>query len=538
MSFETPFRLRVLHFNDLHGRLVDFDGGEIRPRFSRIARYVAEARAECAGRSDCGVVCFSGGDDLVGSPFAELAGTRLNSFRVHPAYRAYSAAGIDAGAIGNHDLDWGLEMVGRAAAADARFPLLSANLAPRLNHESPGIRRATILSVNGARVGVTGLTTPNEIKPSPRGKFVLAEPVESTLTVARELRPHCDALILLSHLGHSAAEAPDLVGRTGDLELAATLPRGAVDLIVGAHTHSVLNRDGVEAINTVNGITIAQAGAFGHWLGDVTLEITASGAVVSAARLLAVDDLPPWPEFDAAYIWPAALETQELMREQLGALDPIGERYDELFTGRESALGNFVADALVARCRAAGLEVDFALVDSSLIAECLPVARELTYGDLFRVVPFADSVAIRLLPPAQLPALLLDNARRATFGRNAGEATGFAHFSRGLRYAIDRSAPPPAPVALDMRLESQDVHAMARERTEPIAIACGTFARRPAAMWERRQAAEGHEVFDIGGLPALPTDLAVRAEAAAYIREAGGITEAAGFRYDGRVRVL
>ena len=87
-------------------------------------------------------------------------------------------------------------------------------------------------------------------------------------------------------------------------------------------------------------------------------------------------------------------------------------RADAGAAAAETELPRFVADALAARCRAAGFAVDFALVDASSVCAELPTARPLTFGDLFRLAPYADSIVLRRFTPAQMRAFLADNALR------------------------------------------------------------------------------------------------------------------------------
>ena len=238
LSPDRPFHLRLLHFNDLHGRLADVSREAIRPVFSRLAGHIRRLRSGCVDRPNDGVLALSAGDDLEGSAFAELMGCRPAGFRCHPAYRLYSAAGIDAAGVGNHDLDWGLDMLSRAVRQDAKFPLLSANLLPAASAESAGIYPAALFLVKGLRVGVIGLTTPAEIKHVAPGELMVADPVVTVCNLLPALRPLCDVLIILSHLGHSLADPSAPTAGAGDVELAAALPPGAVQLIIGAHTHT------------------------------------------------------------------------------------------------------------------------------------------------------------------------------------------------------------------------------------------------------------------------------------------------------------
>jgi 5'-nucleotidase / UDP-sugar diphosphatase len=528
-------RLRIFHFNDLHGRLAGLDEQEGAPIFSRIARHVAAARASCAEKPDEAVLFFSGGDDLIGSPIAALMGTRPEEFRCHAAYRLYSAAGVDAGAIGNHDLDWGLALLSLAAERDAVFPLVSANIVTAQPYA--GIVPTATISAKGLRVGIIGVTTPAEIKGPTPGEFVVADPVAAVAEHAAAMRPRCDVLIVLSHLGYSLDHPAGIVTAAGDVELARALPPGSVDLILGAHTHFALNANGLEPANLVNGIAIAQAGAFGRYLGEVTLEIDADGARVTGARLLAVEGLPADPAFDEAHARPLLAQTQALMREPLGDAEPHPDldsaEARAAFSGRENALVNFVADALAARCRRAGIPVDFALVDASVVSAGLP-AGQLTLGDAHRLSPFADSIVTFTLPRGRLQALLDDNARRAASADAAPEGRGFAHFSREVRYVI-AGGPGDATVrAEDVTLRGERLDDLTDGGT--LLIACGSFTRVPARAWERATTAAGGTLFDIAALPRQQTGLPLRAELVAHIRETGGVTGPTGLLRDGRLR--
>jgi 5'-nucleotidase/5'-nucleotidase/UDP-sugar diphosphatase len=313
------------------------------------------------------------------------------------------------------------------------------------------------------------------------------------------------------------------------VELARALPPGAVDLILGAHTHFALNRDGLEPTNRVNDIPIAHAGAFGEYLGEVTLEIAEAGARVTAACLLRVAELPENPAFEVAHVRPLVDQTQALMREPLGNVDAHADLTDEAvraaFTGQESALVNFVADALAARCRRAGIPVDFAMVDASVISAGLPAGR-VTLGDLYRLAPFADSIVTFRLPHGELQAFLDDNARRALLPAERREERGFAHFSQEVRYTITGAR------AVEGTLRGEPASRLTGR--EPLLIACGSFARVPARAWEQAMTAAGVRIFDVHALAPSQTGLPLRAELAGHIKK-NGAQDSTGLRRDGRV---
>ncbi len=543
LSAARPFRLTVLHFNDLHGRLADVAPERVAPVFSRMAGYCRSLRASCAGRDDAGLLVLAAGDDLVGSAFADLAGTNPAEFVCHPAYRLYAAAGVDAAGIGNHDLDWGLGMLLHGIRHDATFPVLAANLSPGSNEcsRSPaGIFPAALLVVKGLRVGLIGLTTSSEVKQVVPGEFTVTDPVEAARRLVPALRPLCDVLIILSHLGQSLDHSLGVVVGAGDVELARALPRGSVHLIVGGHTHSVLNRSGLTADNIVNGIPIVQAGANALALGEVRITVRPAGAAVTDARLHPAADLPADAHFEAEHVRPLAEKVQALLARPVGMvdnhpdLDPIYVR--EAFASEESALANFLADALVARCRAAGHAVDFALVDASSLPTGLPGGGVLTYADLFRLLSFSDSILLCHITPAQLLALLDDNARRADRPDEPHTERGFLQFSRQLRYTVVLGPERAAAHAADVTLNGEPLADLVATRRAPFLFACSSFVRVLALAWERVAPADGIIPWDWHQLPRRDTGLALRGQVLAFLRDHGGVRVEAGLRRDGRLR--
>jgi 5'-nucleotidase/UDP-sugar diphosphatase len=517
-----PFRLRLLHFNDLHGRLADVSEHACTPVFSRLAGHIKQARENCASRQNNGLLVFSGGDDLIGSPFAELMGCRPSAFICHPAYRLYAAAGVDAGAVGNHDLDWGLSMLALSAGQDAAFALLSANLAPAAGAEASGIYPAALFVVKGIRVGVIGLTTPAEIKRVLQGEFAVTDPLVAVGNLLPALRPLCDVLIVLSHLGYSLASASAPTAGAADVELAQALPHGAVDLIIGGHTHSVLHESGFDPARRVNGITIVQAGAGGRYLGEVVVVITPAGVAVTEARLHLVAALAEDAAFETVHVQPLTERAQRMLREPLGV---AARRADTGSAGAKTELPCFVADALADRCRAAGFSVDFALVDASSVCAKLPTDRPLTNGDLFRLAPYADSIVLRRFTPAQMRAFLDDNALRYNptgWPVAEGEERGFVQFSREACYRVEMAATNDRSGRYVCTIDGQNLQDELTARTRPYLVACSSFLRQLAYGWERQRRMAGVTLFDLHAVPEEQTGLSLREALVAYVRESLG----------------
>jgi 5'-nucleotidase/UDP-sugar diphosphatase len=68
-------------------------------------------------------------------------------------------------------------------------------------------------------------------------------------------------------------------------------------------------------------------------------------------------------------------------------------------------------------------------------------------------------------------------------------------------------------------------------------ITCSSYLRKAAVTWEATTARK-HQLVKMSNWPKLETNLLLRDELVAYIRENGGITAESGARRDGRLRVV
>ena len=539
-----PFRLSIVHFNDLHGQISRAMPYGNQAVFSRMVWRVKELRQRSRDHPHRAVLFLSGGDDLAGAVFGELLGHDPASYVVHAGYHVYSAAGVDAGVLGNHDLEVGTALLAHAIEHEARFPLLSANLCatvPLARQVYP----AALLVVKGVRVGIVGLTTSAEVACVTGDEFCLGHPVIALQNLLPALRPLCDVLIVLSHLGRSLASSTATTRDAGDVELAESLPPGSVHLIIGGHTHEALNESGLSVTNLVNDIPILQAGTMGRYLGEVDLTLHPGAAErprvsVDSVHLTATADLPVDDDFERQQVQPLLERSRPLQARRLGRVadhpDLTTEAVQGGFAAGELALANLIADALVAGCRAADYPVDLAAIDASSIHCGLPVGGELTFGDWFNLMPYADTIRLYRLTGDQLAELLDDNARRVDrFGEPHVER-GFLQFSHQVRYAVELGESRGAARAVQVTVDGQ---ALDRQLDRVFVLACTSFVREAAKPWERYTARH----FDLPALnglgsPYADTDLLVRDLLIAHLRAHGGATEQAGARRDGRLRIF
>jgi 2',3'-cyclic-nucleotide 2'-phosphodiesterase (5'-nucleotidase family) len=155
-------------------------------------------------------------------------------------------------------LRYGPQVLADAADA-ASYPLLLANLRP-----VAGVRPTFTLDVAGGRIGFIGITDPfPRFLDGSADYGIEALPIVPLVRdLAAGLRAEGAGLVvLLSHVGYE-----NLWLEHDDRGLARELS-GSVDLILGAHSHTLLP-DG----ERVDGVLIAQAGAFGEHLGRIDID--------------------------------------------------------------------------------------------------------------------------------------------------------------------------------------------------------------------------------------------------------------------------
>ncbi|MBD2702905.1 metallophosphatase [Spirosoma sp. BT702] len=268
--------LTILHTNDVHSRLDPFpmDGSRNAGKggVARRATLIRKIRQEQAN-----VLLFDAGDIFQGTPY-------FNLYKGEPEILAMNQLGYDAGTIGNHDFDGGLDnMVTQFGKAS--FPILIANYDFKNTAMDGRSKPYKVFYKDGIRVGVFGLG----IKPEgliPRSAYLetkYLDPVEIANNTATQLRAKekCDYVICLSHLGFKYNDST-----VSDNVLAAQTRN--IDLIIGGHTHTFL--DAPVAINNRDGqpVWINQVGFAGINLGRIDLTFEPGKAVYSSGKSVEV----------------------------------------------------------------------------------------------------------------------------------------------------------------------------------------------------------------------------------------------------------
>jgi len=397
---DGPRSLVLLHTNDIHCHYEPtparwLDGSPAIGGFADLSAYLETVRAQ-----EPAVLVLDAGDIMSGTPLSDLeldgvVGAEMTGFLADWGY--------DAWALGNHEFDKGYDTIAALVQSTAVPPLCANIQGPDGGPAMPGLEGARVFERGGVRVGVIGITTPELerlVSAETWSRVVLLDEVEVVQEWMERLDPETDLLVLLSHSGLET-----------DRYLAAKLP--GLDLIVGGHSHDALTQP-----EQVGDTWIAQAGSYARSVGRLDIQVQDDAIHAIQGQLVNLQPQPDW-----AAPTPAVLERLERVST---AVDASYGRVVGSATGpvlrdsyRQGSLGLWVSQLML---EATGADVAF--YNSGGLRADLP-AGELTYADLYQVLPFGNAPVTLSMNGAELMKIVERNAfSEATRGTSSLQCAG------------------------------------------------------------------------------------------------------------------
>ncbi len=389
--------ITILHTNDFHSRIEpinkydstcpdeDNAAGECFGGYARFVNAVSDAR-EAHPVS----LLLDGGDQFQGSLF-------YTYYKGKVAAEMMNALGYDAMTVGNHEFDDGPEVL-RAFIDSVDFPVLMSNAdvsaEPALANR---IMKSTTVSVNGRQYGLIGLT-PEDTGDlaSPGRNVTFSDPATAVQAeVDRLTEEGVKRIIVLSHSGYEV-----------DKRVAENTT--GVDVIVGGHSNTYLSNTAEDAAGPyptmVGDTAIVQAYAYGKFLGTLDVTFDDDGNLVSARGEPQLIDASV--EEDGATIERVAelAEPLDEIRDRVVAeSSAVIEGNREVCRVRECAMGNLVADAMLARVADQG--IDIALANAGGLRASIDEGP-VTMGEVLTVLPFQNTLATFEIKGSDLVAAL------------------------------------------------------------------------------------------------------------------------------------
>lgn len=286
--------VRILATTDLHTNLVNYDYYQDKPvetlGLAKTAVLIEEAKAE-----NSNIVLVDNGDTIQGTPLGNYKSLidPIEEGEQHPMYAALDTLGFDAGTLGNHEFNYGLDYL-RKVISTAGMPLLNANvLHPTTKdflYQPYTIIDKTFTDTTGKavslKVGITGIVPPqilNWDKAYLEGKVIVRDAVEAVRDIVPVIRENgADIVLVLSHSGIGDDQYE--VGEENVGYQIASL--SGVDAVITGHSHAEFpgtaekpsfyaKYAGVDDTNgKINGTPVTMAGKYGDHLGVIDLNLT------------------------------------------------------------------------------------------------------------------------------------------------------------------------------------------------------------------------------------------------------------------------
>ena len=478
----SKVEVQILALNDFHGNMLPPAGssGRVGPAVGGTiaggAEYLATHVANLE-KTNANTIVVSAGDLIGASPILSAL------FHDEPTIEAMNLIGLDLNAVGNHEFDEGATELLRmqnggchptdgcqdgTGFAGAKFKFLAANVVNTTTDETL-FAPYSIRNFNGAKVAFIGMTlegTPNIVSPSGVAGLAFLDEADTVNALIPEIRAQgVEAIVVLLHEGATPAGSVTATsinqcgaanaGVTGPVVDIATRLDPEVDLLVSGHTHQPYTC-------VIDGLPVTSAYSFGRLITDIDMTVDRATQDVSTLtinnRIVTRDvakDARITDLISHYQVFEAPIANRVIGHMQVPAgCDPLaaGSTCADITTvnddSKEQSMGNVIADAqlaatddgttgeaVVSFMNPGGVRANLNYLSSS-VGEGNGV---ITYGELFTVQPFGNSLVTMTLTGAQIEQML----EQQFCGLNSSQNLFFHKVllpSAGFHYTWDLSA--------------------------------------------------------------------------------------------------
>ncbi len=393
----------ILHTNDMHSRVLEgnYDGMGLAKLKTLVDEYEA---------ANPGVLLMDAGDAVHGQTFSTLEeGASMID--------VMNEVGYDIMTAGNHDFNYGYERLLELNDM-ADFNILGANV---LNQYGlPILKEYQVFTVNGVKVGVFGLCTPEttyKTHPDNVKGLTFEDPVVTAERMVAELEGKVDVIVALAHLGVDKASI--------DTSEKVAMAVDGIDIIIDGHSHTTLP-EGMMVGDTL----IASAGSYDKNLGVVTVNVDGDVITAEASLITKADASETAEDPGVAAIISAIQDAHEvILSEEVGRV-PFELNGERAFvrTG-ETNLGNLVTNSMLEETGA-----DCALTNGGGIRASIDPGY-ITKGEIITVLPFGNYIITKSLTGAVIKEALEHGTAAYP------DAEGMFPHVGGMTFKIDVSRP-------------------------------------------------------------------------------------------------
>ncbi|RRR71847.1 bifunctional UDP-sugar hydrolase/5'-nucleotidase [Streptomyces sp. RP5T] len=281
----------ILGTTDLHSHVFDWDYykdaaySDSKGNSVGVARVATLIKQQRAAKGEERVLLVDAGDIIQGTSlayyFARVKPITDKGAPKHPMAVAMNHMRYDAAALGNHEFNYGIEVL-RKFESQCRFPLLGANaldaktLKPAFQPYT--VKRIRVPGAPDIKVGILGLTNPGIAlwdKDNVSGKMVFPGLVEQAKKYVPRLRAlGCDVVFLTDHSGldGSSSYGDELPYVENASNLVAQQVPG-IDAILVGHTHVEVPSYTVKNEETGEDVLLSEPYCWGYRLSVFDFEL-------------------------------------------------------------------------------------------------------------------------------------------------------------------------------------------------------------------------------------------------------------------------
>ena len=353
------------------------------------------------------------------TPFLVLAGDFLSSsvestvFKGEQMIAALNAAGLDLATLGNHEFDFGTDLLIQRMS-EARWQWVVSNVIDRRTGKPiGGAPPYVVRSFGSLKVGFLGLCLVNDgMRADTLKQIEIVPPLQAAAQYVPALtREGVDLIVAVTHL--TFAE---------DRQLAERFPQ--IGVIIGGHEHFPITA-------TENRTLISKAGSDAKFVARVDVNRTSSGIIERFFELLpitsALADDPGTKAIVDDYEARLGLELNHVVGSTAAPLDAVSVR----LRAAETNIGDLIADAMRADANA-----DIAIINSGGIrSDRVHAAGPITRRQILELHPFGN-INCKLSVSGRTVLSALENG----VARLPSAAGQFPQVS-GLTMKVDARAP-------------------------------------------------------------------------------------------------
>jgi 2',3'-cyclic-nucleotide 2'-phosphodiesterase / 3'-nucleotidase / 5'-nucleotidase len=437
-STANTVNFTILHINDFHGNL---EPAGSNPGMARTSYAINEVRNDVGEEN---VLLVDAGDFMQGSLLSNLQ-------KGAPTVAVYNFMGFDLTTLGNHEFDWGQDILAERHA-EADFPFLSANIVVNdtgncetAGWTSPDFATPYITATIGTApdevvvgfIGATSVETPYITIAEATEGLCFKDPAESVIHYYDEISAEADFLVVMSHLGLNDGGYGYGIQVYGDITLAGMLNDAGkpVHMVIGGHSHTAMDEATI-----VDETYVVQAHHSGRRVGraDVEFDLVSGTPTITWAPIIVSttgDEDPDVKDLVDAYATDP--DYLELVNREIGYTNvALIRNYND-----DSLMGKFIQDALYGDLNNDGEplnDVDMVFNNPGGIRidiDPTEFPHKLTYGQMFSILPFGNQTIVGDMTGAQIVELLNQSA---TLFRGALQVAGvrykFYRYGAGSTY--------------------------------------------------------------------------------------------------------